>query len=132
VIAVSGRHPANLLRALPVGSVRFWCTRALWSLALVGTLLAFQAAASTRLGPAASRLYAVWLAGAALAIGLLGANLAVSLHPRADFASRVLSLWLALAVAASLIIPLLGWVLLITAVIHSARRVPRWARAESV
>jgi len=39
-------------------------------------------------------------------------------------------LTLSIAMAASLMIPLLGWILLLTAVIHSARRVPRWSRIE--
>ena len=131
-IAVSALHPAAILRSLPLGVARFWGTRMLWISLGAAVLVAIQTPSAHRLEPAAVRVYVVWLAAAALLIGTLGANLAVTLHPRGDYAGRVLSLWLALAMVASFIIPLLGWVLVLTATIHSARRLPRWALGQVV
>jgi hypothetical protein len=42
------------------------------------------------------------------------------------------ALSLGLSVAASLMIPLMGWFVLITGVIHSARRLGRWSRLEDL
>ena len=128
VIEVAALHPPVVLHSLPLGTASWWFSRAWWALAATALLLAFQAPGARRLDPSAAAVYRVWVGGAAAAIGVLGANLAVTLHPRADHAHRVLSLWLALAMVASFIIPLLGWVLILTVVIQSARRLPRWAR----
>ena len=82
------------------------------------------------MSPDAHRLFLVWLGLATFCVGLLGANYGVTLFPRADVGGRMLLLSLGLAMAASLMIPLLGWVLLLTAVLHSLRRLPRWSRLE--
>jgi len=34
------------------------------------------------------------------------------------------------AVAASVMIPLSGWIVLLSAILHSARRLPHWSRLE--
>jgi len=62
---------------------------------------------------------------------VLGVHYGITLYPRAEHAQRMLLLSLAIAMAASVMIPMLGWVLLLTAVLHSARRVPRWDRLEA-
>ncbi|MEO5617399.1 MAG: hypothetical protein ABIS67_06480, partial [Candidatus Eisenbacteria bacterium] len=67
---------------------------------------------------------------ASLAITMLGVNYGISLYPRAEQAQRVLALSLGLSMAASLMVPLMGWIVLLTAVLHSSRRVARWSRAE--
>jgi hypothetical protein len=65
-----------------------------------------------------------------LGIAALGVNYGVTLFPRADVAQRLLGLSLGLAVAASIMIPLSGWVVLLFAVAHSARRLTQWPRLE--
>jgi len=57
-------------------------------------------------------------------------NYSVTLFPRADHAQRVYGLSLGIAVVGSLLIPLVGWIVLLTAILHSARRLPRWPRLE--
>jgi hypothetical protein len=70
------------------------------------------------------------IAGATLAIAALGINYGVTLFPRADTAKRMLGLSLGLAVIASLMFPLAGWIVLTTAIVHSSRRLSRWDRLE--
>ena len=115
---------------LPVGVGAFWGARALEALALAALVTAAQLPAARLMEPLALRVHLVWTAAAALAILIFGANVAVTLYPRADHARRVFTLSLALAATASLILPLVGWVLLLTAMLHSARRLPPWTRGE--
>jgi hypothetical protein len=68
---------------------------------------------------------------AALAIGTLGANYAVTLFPRGDHAERILGIALAVSLAASLMFYFLGWAVLLAALVHSARRLPRWPLQEA-
>jgi len=72
----------------------------------------------------------VLFAAAAFAIGLLALNYGVSLYPRGAEADRLFALTLAIALSASLMITLLGWLVLLAAIVHSARRVPRWSVPE--
>jgi len=55
----------------------------------------------------------------------------VSLFPRAAEAERLFALSIAIALAASLMIPLLGWIVLLVALLHSSRRVSRWSLPET-
>lgn len=130
LVAVSGSDPFNVIRALPVGLREVWGARVLWALLGAVVLVTLQGLAAPAMSPDAHRLFLVWLGLAAFCVGLLGANYGVTLFPRADVAGRMLLLSLGLAMAASLMIPLLGWVLLLTAVLHSLRRLPRWSRLE--
>jgi hypothetical protein len=130
LIALAGSDPFPVLRALPVGAPHVWSARAASALVLVLALLVAHAAAARAMTPVAVEVFLVWTGAASLAIAALGVNYGVTLFPRADLARRLLALSLGLAVAASLMIPLSGWVLLIAGVIHSARRLPRWARLE--
>ncbi len=125
-IDVTGLHPSAILRALPLGVGALWGSRMAWAGLAAAVLVGLQALAARGASPVALRVHLVWLGAAALAIGALGAHLAITLHPRTDHAHRVLALSLGLALVASLMIPLLGWVLLLTAVLHSARRLPGW------
>src|SRR5207244_3786714 len=78
----------------------------------------------------ARTLFLVWTGGAGIAITTLAVNYGLTLFPRALAAQRLYMLSLGLAIAGSLMIPLMGWVVLLTGVIHSARRLPRWERLE--
>ena len=127
---LAGSDPFAALRALPVGVMTAWGARMVWGVAGALLLVAGQALAARELAPHARQVLLVWGGGAALAIATLGVNYGVTLFPRADVARRMLGLSLALAMAASVMIPLSGWIVLLSAVIHSARRLPRWSRLE--
>jgi hypothetical protein len=130
LIALAGEDPFPVLRGLPVSAATLWASRMAWvalaSLLLVGG----HALAARPLLPRALEVFLVWSGGASLVIGLLAVNYGVTLFPHEDAAQRMYALSLGLAVAGSLMIPLMGWIVLLAAVIHSTRRLPRWARLE--
>ena len=129
LVRLAGSDPFAVLRSLPLGLRQVWGGRA--ALALAGTLVLTTAQAGTaHLSPVALRVFLVWIGAATLAIAMLAVNYGVTLFPRSDVAQRLFGLSLGLAVIASLMIPLLGWLVLLSAVIHSARRLPGWARLE--
>lgn len=130
LVSLSGADPFQTLRSLPVGVGQVWFARAALAVFATTALLTFHALAASGLTPHALRLFMVWVGGATLAIAALAVNYGVTLFPRADIAQRLLGLSLGLAVAASLMIPLLGWIVLLSAVLHSARRLSRWSRLE--
>ncbi len=125
LIELAGADPFAVLRVLPIGATPVWLARLAAAALGAVVLVVLQALAVPALEPPALRVFLVWIAAAALTLGVLGAQLGISLHPRADLARRVLGMTLLLAVAASLMLPLLGWVLLLAAVVHSASRMPR-------
>lgn len=131
LIALAGEDPFPLIRALPLRVAALWRVRA--GLAGAGALALTAAhffAAARVLPPEPLHLFLWWTALAAAAIGVLAVNYGLTLFPRAPVAHRMFALSLGLAMAASLMIPLSGWVVLATAVAHSARRLPRWPRLE--
>lgn len=130
IIAAAGTDPFSVLRGLPLGVAVVWGARVAMVAVFAAALVAAQALSARPLSPPALRFHLVWLGAASLVIGVLGANYAITLYPRAEHAQRVLALSLGLAIAASLMIPVVGWVLLFTALLHSARRLPRWTRQE--
>jgi hypothetical protein len=130
IVSLSSTDPFEILRGLPLGAGAVWGSRASWALVLAAAIVAGNAATARSLEPAALHVFLVWGFCASLAIGLLGVHYGMTLFPRADLAQRFLALTLGIAMAASLMIPLLGWIVLLTAVLHSARRVPRWSRME--
>ena len=99
-------------------------------MAFAAALVLAHAASARPLAPEARLVFLVWTGGAALAIALLGANYGVTLFPRAEIAQRLYALSLGLAVAGSLMIPLMGWIVLLAGLIHSALRLPGWTRLE--
>jgi hypothetical protein len=131
LIALGGCDPFPVLRSLPVGPGSIWAARVSWG-ALVTALLvgAHATFATERAG--VIRVSLVWLAIAGLAITTLAVNLQITLFPQRESAQRVFSLALGLALVCSLMIPLLGWVVLLAAVLHSARRLPRWWSLEDL
>jgi len=131
LVTLSGTDPFPVLRSLPVGVGVVWSARVGWAAAWTAALVLAHTLAARPLAGGAHSVFLVWLGGAALAITVLGVHYGITLYPRAEHAQRMLLLSLAIAMAASVMIPMLGWVLLLTAVLHSARRVPRWDRLEA-
>lgn len=130
LLAAIASDPAGLLRALPVGLGTVWGARAAWAAAIAALLAALQAPARGSLEPVAAALLALGTGLAALALGLLATHLGLSLYPREDEPRRLFGLAAALALAASWMFPLLGWAVLLGAVLLTMRRVPRWRRPE--
>ncbi len=130
LVALSGSDPFAVLRVLPVDARALWTARAASASLVLAVLLLAHAAAARDLSPVAARVFAVWTGVAGAAIAALGVNYGVTMFPRADLARRLLMLTLGLAMVASLMIPLTGWALLLTGVIHSSRRLRRWSRLE--
>lgn len=130
LVVLAGSDPFAALRVLPVGVITVWGARVVWGVAGALCLVATQAIAARELSPRALQLFLAWLGTATVAIAVLGVNYGVTLFPRVDVARRMLGLSLGLAMAASIMLPLSGWIILVTAVLHSARRLPRWARLE--
>ena len=130
LVSLSGSDPFATIRTLPVGLRSLWGAR--FALAVLGTaaLLLSHALAARDISPHALRLFLGWIGLATLAIAALALNYGVTLFPRADLAQRMLGLSLGLAVAGSLMIPLMGWLVLASAVVHSTRRLARWSRLE--
>ena len=130
LVVLSGSDPFDALRVLPLGVGTVWGARAVWGVAFALAMTLGQALAARELAPHALQVFLVWSGLATIVIATLGVNYGVTLFPRADVAQRLLGLSLGLAVAASVMLPLSGWIVLLTAVLHSARRLPRWARLE--
>jgi hypothetical protein len=130
LVVLAGSDPFAALRVLPVGVITVWGARFVWAAVAALALVAGLAVAARELAPHALQLFLAWSAAATVAIATLGVNYGVTLFPRADLAQRLLGLSLGLAVATSVMLPLSGWIVLLTAVLHSARRLPRWSRLE--
>ena len=130
IIALSAEDPFAVLRGLPVGVKALWLSRFLW--ALLGALLLAggHLALARGLTPEARELFAAWAGLAALAIGTLAVNYGITLFPRAAVAQRLFALALGIAIAASLMIPLLGWATLLAGLVHSTRRLTHWSRLD--
>ena len=127
---LSGADPFAVLRGLPVGLAAVWGARFAWALLGLVLVVVGHAMAARELSTHALQVFLVWSGAATLGVATLGVNYGVTLFPRADLAQRLLALALGLAVAASIMIPLSGWVVLWMAVIHSARRLTHWHRLE--
>lgn len=132
LIALSGEDPFAILRGLPIGARVAWASRASWVFAATLALVVAHALAARPLAPHALLVFLTWTAGAVLAIGLLGAHYGLTLFPRAQIAQRLYALALGISLAASIMIPLFGWLVLLAALVHSTRRLPYWSRLEDV
>jgi hypothetical protein len=129
---LAGSDPFGALRPLPVGLGVVWWSRAAWAVAATVVLVVGHQLLAFGLAPGPRHLFLLWIGGATLAIAALGINYGVTLFPRADTAKRMLGLSLGLAVVASLMFPLAGWIVLLTAILHSSRRLSHWDRLEDV
>jgi hypothetical protein len=130
LIAASACDPYALMRGLPLSAQTMWSARLIPAAVFVLALGALEIVAAGRAGGIGVAASVAMITVAALGIVTLGANYAVTLFGRAEFARHMLGLTLALSLAGSLMMPLLGWFVLGAALIHSARRLPRWSRLE--
>jgi hypothetical protein len=129
-LALADDDPFPLVRPLPLAARDVWRARAAWVALAAAALVALQLPALGPLDGSAWALMAAWIAVAASMVVLLAVHYAISLHPNLEQAERIYSLALLMAAATSLMLPLVGWVMLLAALVHSARRVPRWTRPE--
>ncbi len=132
LIELTSSDPFAVLRSLPLGLGDVWAARAAWVAAGASALVLAHAIAGAGIPAGANPVFLIWLLLASLCIGLLGVHYGITLFPQGDVATRMLALSLGLAVAASIMIPMVGWLLLLTAVLHSMRRLPRWSRLEDL
>lgn len=130
LITTIGADPPDVVRALPLGIGSAWGTRMRWGLLAAGVLVTGHLTFARGIPIEARLFFGLCIGLASLAITTLGVNHGISLYPRTDQAQRVFALSLGLSMAASLMMPLMGWIVLLTGVIHSWRRVARWSRAE--
>jgi hypothetical protein len=131
LVALAGRDPFTLVRCHPLGVGSVWLGRFAWVALATALLLAVHLSLMGRFPKEVGRLFALWLGGAGLGLGILGVNYGVTLMPRAGHAQRMLALSVALALVALVAFPPLGGpVALLTAVLHSSRRLGRWHRLE--
>ena len=131
LVVLGASDPFAVLRSLPVRAGSIWTARMLIALTALAALLAAHALASGA-GAPVLRLSLTWLAVAGVAIFALAIQLQLTLYPRHEPALRLFGLMLVLALVCSLMIPLLGWVVLLAAVVHSSRRLSRWWRLEDL
>jgi len=131
VVALAGHDPFVAVRSLPLSPASVWSGRFLWVVLFTLVLLIMHLGALGSLRGPARSLYALWLGGASLGIGTLAVNYGVTLFPNARIAQRLLGLAVGFSLLALFVLPpfsgpiALGWALL-----HSARRLPRWHRLE--
>lgn len=130
LIELIGSDPFPVVRSLPLSLGDVWLARAAWVLALAAGLVVTHALAGAEHAAAANPVFLIWLFMATLCIGLLGVHYGITLFPQGDIATRLLGLSLGLAIAVSIMLPMAGWLVLLTAVLHSTRRLPRWWRLE--
>ena len=103
------------------------------AIGITATLLLVAAHTAAAVGPAGPlHVSLAWLAISGLAMTALAVQLQITLFPEPEPAVRLFGLALALALACSVMIPLLGWVVLLASVLHSGRRLARWWRLEEV
>ena len=131
IVGLAASDPSPVVRTLPLGVGVVWGARVVWA-ALGALALGAGQALALGFGPAhPPGASFTTVALIAFAIGTLGANYAVTLHPRSDHADRVLGIALAISLAASLMMYYMGWLLLVAGLLLSARRLPRWSWQEN-
>lgn len=131
-ITRAGDLPASLHRPLPIAPRDAWWARArvMTAAILVLALLVTGLAALQHQGGLGG-LALVWpLPG--LAVALLGLHQGLTLPSHASTAEALYLGWLGVMLAASWMIPLLGWIVLAAALAHSLRRLPRGQHPEAV
>jgi hypothetical protein len=124
--------PPDLIRQLPLSLGALWRARflrivvTLALLALLQSLLAYTFPVPARIGQ-----WLAWFLPGSL-IATLGLHYAITLQPRTDLAENLYFAWLGVAICASLMIPLMGWGVLIAGVVHSSLRLSRWRSPEVI
>lgn len=119
-------EPADLHRPLPVSLRHAYLARAVpIALVLLVTTSSYALASSGLPVPARLALVPVW-SPVAFALAALGLQYGLTLVPRGEAAETLYVSWLGVSVAASLMIPMLGWAVLIAGIVHTASRLRRW------
>lgn len=116
----------DTLRPLPVALRDVWRARATFMAAVVLGSALLNALLAYGFGPLARTGLVLAWAPAGFAIALLGLHYALTLGRRPTLAEGLYAGWLSMALIASLMIPLLGWFVLLAGLIHSSRRLSRW------
>jgi len=129
VLRVCG-DPADLIRPLPLSLRALWRAR-FGQLALALFLLAALQAGLANGFPLPARIgqFVTWFLPG-LALATLGLHYGITLYPRSDVAENLYYGWLGVAVCASLMIPFMGWAVLLAGLIHSSLRLSRWHSPE--
>ena len=131
-IARAGDLPASFHRPLPLSPSVAWRARAgVLAIALAALALAIALVAALRAEGGVAGIATLWPLPA-LAIALLGLHHGLTLPSRPSVAEGLYVGWLSVMLAASWMIPLLGWILLAAALVHSLRRLPRRIHPEAV
>ncbi len=123
--------PSDLLRQLPLSFGTLWRVRFM-QLVVALALLALAQALFATMFPVQARIgqWLTWFLPG-LAIATLGLHYGITLHPRTDIAENLYYGWLGVALCASLMIPFLGWVVLLVGLVHSSLRLSRWRTSEA-
>src|SRR5262249_13192748 len=112
LVGAAGGDPYAVLRQLPVGVRPVWAARAALACGAALAIRVLQAPAALALPPRELALYVGAGGGANLSVALLGATYGVTLFPRVDAARRLYGVALGLSLAASVMMPLAGWLVL--------------------
>ncbi len=124
--------PPAVLRPLPLPLGAVWRARFVPMVAGIVVLAVFDALLATHV-PVVGRvgLVVTWIIPG-LAIAVLGLHYAITLAPQERAAENLYFAWLGVAIAGSLMVPLMGWAVLIAGLVHSTRRLRVWHRPEVV
>ena len=124
--------PATALRPLPLSLSDAWRARAWPLLAVIAAVLVLHALLPQGV-PAPARLgLALSWALPALLLVLLGLHVGLSLGGRPGAAEGLYYGWLGAGIVGSLAVPLLGWAVVIAALVQATRRLGRWRTPEVV
>lgn len=129
-IARTCGDPASAFRSLPLGVSDFWRARftIMATVLLVAIAVNAALAVSLPMGARLALFVTWWLPG--MGIATLGLHYALTLHPRANAAEYLYFGWLGVGLGASIMIPFLGWGVLLGGLLHSAARLHRWQTPE--
>ena len=131
LVALTGTDPFATLRTLPVGVRTMWMARVAWAAGLTLVLVAGHAVLARGLSAGPLLLFLAWLGGSVLGLSMLGVHFGLSLYPHTTTARRMLELTLLVIAITSTVFFLMGWVALLGAIALTARKLPRWERAEA-
>jgi hypothetical protein len=131
MVALTGTDPFATLRALPLGVRTMWMARVAWAAGLTIVLLAGHAVLARGLSAGSLLVLLAWLAGSMLGLSMLGIHFGLSLYPQTTTARRMLEVTLVVIAITSTVFFLMGWFALLVAIVVTARKLPRWERAEA-
>jgi hypothetical protein len=124
--------PATALRPLPLSLSDAWRARAWPLLAVIAAVLVLHALLPQGVpAPARFGLALSWALPALLLV-LLGLHVGLSLGGRPGAAEGLYYGWLGAGIVGSLAVPLLGWAVVIAALVQATRRLGRWRMPEVV